>query len=113
MIRGVVIFFDFGMLWSQWDWVAPFITSKLPLSSRTEIFSSRRLCLSRNSRSAPKLTSWENAGDGEGIDSVHAGAGHSISASTLTKWLARKQGGLVAVTTTKGEVTTLTRIDYP
>ncbi|MFI6160649.1 hypothetical protein ACIA59_11935 [Micromonospora haikouensis] len=64
-------------------------------------------------RSAPKLTSWENVGGGDGIVSVHAGAGHWISASELTKWLAGKQGGLVAVTTTNGEVTTLTKIDNP
>ncbi|MFC5943450.1 serine/threonine protein kinase [Micromonospora harpali] len=62
-------------------------------------------------RSAPKLTSWENVGGGDGIVSVYAGAGHSISAATFTKWLAGKQGGLVAVTTTNGEVTTLTKID--
>ncbi|MDI5940440.1 MULTISPECIES: hypothetical protein [unclassified Micromonospora] len=44
---------------------------------------------------------------------MHAGAGHWISASELTKWLTGKQGGLVAVTTTNGEVTTLTKIDNP
>jgi hypothetical protein len=62
-------------------------------------------------RSAPKLTAWEDAGSGAGIVSVRAGAGHSISASRFTKWLAGKQGGLVAVTTTNGEATTLTAID--
>ncbi|MFC8849887.1 MULTISPECIES: serine/threonine protein kinase [unclassified Micromonospora] len=64
-------------------------------------------------RSAPKLTSWENVGGGDGIVSVQPGAGHSVSASRFTKWLAGKQGGLVAVTTTDGEVTTLTMIDNP
>jgi hypothetical protein len=62
-------------------------------------------------RSAPKLTSWENAGGGDGIVSVRAGAGRSLSESTFVKWLAEMEGGLVAVATTDGEVTTLTRID--
>ncbi|MGC4747026.1 serine/threonine protein kinase [Micromonospora sp. DT201] len=62
-------------------------------------------------RSAPKLTSWENVGGGDGIVSVRAGAGHSISASEFTKWLAGEQGGLVAVTTTNGDVTTMTKIE--
>ncbi|WP_433796672.1 serine/threonine protein kinase [Actinoplanes sp. CA-252034] len=63
-------------------------------------------------RSAPKLTSWKNVGGGDGIVSVQAGAGQSISASELTGWLADQQGGgLVAITVTDGEVTTLTRID--
>ncbi|MEU8613908.1 hypothetical protein AB0C29_38575, partial [Actinoplanes sp. NPDC048791] len=63
-------------------------------------------------RSPPKLTAWENVGGGDDIVSVRAGAGDSISASKFTKWLAGKEeGGLVAVTTTDGEVTTLTRID--
>ncbi|PRX21976.1 protein kinase-like protein [Actinoplanes italicus] len=63
-------------------------------------------------RSAPKLTSWESAGGWEGVVSVRAGTGQSISASKFTKWLAGKEeGGLVAVTTTGGELTTLTRID--
>jgi hypothetical protein len=62
-------------------------------------------------RSAPKLTSWESAGGWDGIVSVRAGAGRSISTSKFTEWLAGKQGGLVAITTTNGEVTTLTRID--
>lgn len=64
-------------------------------------------------RAAPKLTSWENVGGGDGIVSVRAGAGHAVSAATFTKWLAGKEGGLVAVTTTNGEVTTLTGIDNP
>ena len=34
LIRGVRIFLDWGMLWSQWVWVEPFITSRLPLSNR-------------------------------------------------------------------------------
>ncbi|MFC7532935.1 serine/threonine protein kinase [Actinoplanes sp. GCM10030250] len=62
-------------------------------------------------RSAPKLTSWVNAGGGDGIVSVRAGAGRSISAAKFTKWLAGKPGGLVAVATANGEVTTLTKID--
>jgi hypothetical protein len=64
-------------------------------------------------RAAPKLTSWQNDGGEDGIVSVRAGAGRSISASTFVKWLAGRQGGLVAVATVNGEVTTLTRIDYP
>jgi hypothetical protein len=63
--------------------------------------------------SAPKLTSWENVGGGDAIVSVHAGAGHSISSSKFHKWLAEKSGGLVAVTTSNGEATTLTEIDNP
>ena len=62
-------------------------------------------------RSAPKLTAWKNAAGGDGIVSVRAGAGQSISASKFTKWLAGEQGRLVAVTTSNGKVTTLTRID--
>jgi hypothetical protein len=62
-------------------------------------------------RSAPKLTSWQNVGGGDGIVSVRAGAGDSISAVKFTKWLAGQEGGLVAVATINGEVTTLTRID--
>jgi eukaryotic-like serine/threonine-protein kinase len=62
-------------------------------------------------RSTPKLTAWVNVGGGDDIVSVHAGAGRPISASKFTKWLAGKEGGLVAITTTDGEVTTLTKIE--
>ncbi|MEV4274506.1 serine/threonine protein kinase [Actinoplanes xinjiangensis] len=62
-------------------------------------------------RSAPKLTSWQTPGDWAGIVAVRAGDGDPISASRFTKWLAGKEGGLVAVATTNGEITTLTRID--
>ncbi len=62
-------------------------------------------------RSAPKLTVWENVDGGADIVSVRAGAGRSISAAKFTKWLTASQGGLVAVTVTNGEATTLTKID--
>jgi hypothetical protein len=62
-------------------------------------------------RSAPRLTSWQTPGNWDGIVAVRAGDGKAISASKFTKWLAGKEGGLVAVATTDGEVTTLTRID--
>ena len=55
---------------------------------------------------------WEHDGTGKGIVTVRAGAGEPISAAEFGKWLAGKEdGGLVAVTTTDGELTTLTRID--
>ena len=61
----------------------------------------------------PKLTSWENVGGGPAILSVRGGAGHPVSAAKFQKWLAGKSGGLVAVTTSKGEATKMTEIDNP
>ena len=42
---------------------------------------------------------------------MRAGAGRSISASKFTTWVAGQEGGLVAVTTSNGEATTLTAVD--
>jgi len=55
MIRGPVIFLDFGKLCSQFVCVSSFIIGKLPCSSTTEMVCLVCLCLNENFCSAPKV----------------------------------------------------------
>ena len=54
-ILGCDIFLDLGKLCNQFDCVDPFMTSKLPCSSKIETFCLVNLCLNKNFRSAPRL----------------------------------------------------------